>query len=170
MMLLSTILLVLAIIALVAAVVLLVKPWWVAAVPAVAALLLLIWGKYITYMPTWKVALWVGAAIVAVGLRYLSPKGEPDGRNTGNVYIGLSALAGALLGMVLSPDFILIGTILGAFIGMMAYSRTPQGGWVKHGLVQYFCNKCLPAIVAAALVGTSIEGIIFYFETVNNYL
>ncbi len=167
---LSTLLLILAIVALAAAVVLLIKPWWVAAVPAVAALLLLIAGKYITYMPTWKTALWVGAALVVALLRRLLPQGEPDGRNTSNLYIGLSALAGALVGMALGSNYILLGTILGAFVGMMAYSRTPAGAWVKSGYVKYFAHKCLPAIVAAALVGTCLEGIIYYFNTVYNYL
>lgn len=124
-MILSTTLLILAIVALALAVVLLIKPWWVAAVPAAVALLLLIGGNYITYMPVWKTALWVGAALVVAVLRRLLPAGEPDGRNTSNLYIGLSALAGALLGMAMGSNYILLGTIVGAFVGMMAYSRTP---------------------------------------------
>lgn len=169
-MILSTTFLILAIVALALAVVLLIKPWWVAAVPAAVALLLLIGGNYITYMPVWKTALWVGAAVVVAVLRRLLPAGEPDGRNTSNLYIGLSALAGALLGMAMGSNYILLGTIVGAFIGMMAYSRTPAGAWVKSGYVKYFAHKCLPAIVAAALVGTCVEGIIYYFNTVYNYL
>ena len=103
-MILSTPFLILAIVALALAVVLLIKPWWVAAVPAAVALLLLIGGNYITYMPVWKTALWVAAALVVAVLRRLLPAGEPDGRNTSNHYTGPTALPGPLLGMALHSN------------------------------------------------------------------
>ena len=156
-MILSTTLLILAIVALALAVVLLIKPWWVAAVPAAVALLLLIGGNYITYMPVWKTALWVAAALVVAVLRRLLPAGEPDGRNTSNLYIGLSALAGALLGMAMGSNYILLGTIVGAFIGMMAYSRTPAGAWVKLSccLPSSRCPCCGPSARSSSSRSTS---------------
>ncbi len=150
------------------ATVLLVKPWWVAAVPAYLGMLALWFTPYMGATPVREVVSWGVAVIIVVGIRHLQPSGEPDGRNTGNVYVGLASLAGGLLGMVISLNFILLGTIIGSAMGLLAYSRTPHGKWIKFPsstFIQYFCAKCLPAIVAAAIIVSCIEGLQFYFMT-----
>ena len=88
----SIILLIIASVLLVVAFVLTIKPMWVAAVPAWAAMMLLYWGEYIlpVTLPTWKIAMWTMATAIVVLLRRYQPAGEPDGRNTGNLYIGLA--------------------------------------------------------------------------------
>ena len=139
--------------------------------PALAGMLLLQWGAWLN-LPTWKLWSWGGATLVVVAIRYLSPSGEPDGRNTSNIYIGLGSMAGALLGLLAGINYILAGTIIGAVMGAMAYSRTPHGRWIKMGrntLIQYFCAKCLPTIVAVAMIGTCAEGLLFYLETFYHY-
>ena len=100
---------------------------------------------------------------MVMGLRYISPKGEPDGRITGNLYLGLGALMDCLLGMI-DPRFMLLGTIIGTIIGQIAFSRTPNGKWLlfsKSNFIQYLCAKGLPAIVAVAMMGLAVEGFIF---------
>ena len=170
----STILLVLACLLLVGAVVLVLKPRWVAAVPAWVGMMLLYWGDFLnsTTMPGWKLALWTLATLIVVMLKFYQPSGEPDGRNTGNLYIGLGAMMGALVGIVLGSSFVVLATILGALLGMMAYSRTPHGKWIKFGnsiFIQYFCARCLPAIVAVSMIGMCAEAILFYIKTCYYY-
>lgn len=147
------------------------KPRWVAAaVPAWAAMMLLYWAGYIqpATLPAWKIAMWTLASAIVVTIRRYQPDGEPDGRSTGTLYVGLAAMAGALLGVAMGPSYVLLGTIVGAAVGLMAYSRTPRGKWIKFAsstFIQYFCARCLPAIVAVAMLGISVESILFYIRT-----
>ena len=177
----SIILLIIASVLLVVAFVLTIKPMWVAAVPAWTAMMLLYWGEYIlpVTLPTWKIAMWTMATAIVVLLRRYQPAGEPDGRNTGNLYIGLASVVGALLGIAMGANYVLLCTIVGAAVGLMAYSRTqppplqanvrtPHGKWIKFAsstFIQYFCARCLPAIVAVAIMGISVESILFYIRT-----
>lgn len=110
---------------------------------------------------------------MVMGLKYMSPKGEPDGRNTGNLYIGLGAMMGCLLGMLIDARFMLLGTALGAVMGQLAFSRTPHGKWLmlsKSNFIQYLCARGLPAVVAVAMIGLGIEGFVFEKDKVLPYI
>ena len=78
--------------------------------------------------------------------------------------MGLTALAGGLLGIILMhPAFIVLGTIVGALMGQLAYSRTPNGKWMLFPstvFLRYFAAKCLPAIVAVSIVCIAIAGFV----------
>ena len=89
----QTILLVAGIACLVAALLLVLRPRWVAAVPAFAGLALMHWSYAIDVKPMTFV-FWGIATLITVGLFYLSPKGEPDGHRSSNLYVGLTAMAG----------------------------------------------------------------------------
>ncbi|MBO4526591.1 MAG: hypothetical protein J5743_03115, partial [Victivallales bacterium] len=150
--------------ALLAALVLLFRPWrWlVAAIPAFVGLLMLHASYYIA-VPTENLIFWGVCTAMVAGLTYLSPPGEPDGRQASNLYIGASTIAGCLLGMIVGARFMVLGVVIGAFVGQLAYSRTPAGRWMRQPVttfLQYFAAKCLPAIVAVAQVGIAIEGFI----------
>ena len=158
-----TILLILGAISLLAALVLVIKPWIVAAIPAYAGLWLLHLSVYTTF-PKWVFIFYGIATAMVVGLKFISPKGEPDGRNTGNLYLGLGAMMGCLLGMLIDARFMLLGTILGAVMGQVAFSRTPHGKWLmlsKSNFIHYLCARGLPAIVAVAMIGVGIEGFVY---------
>ena len=82
--------------------------------------------------------------------------------------MGLSAIVGVLLGIMMGQSYVLLGTIVGAMVGAMAYSRTPHGKWIrfaKSTFIQYFCARCLPAIVAVAMAGICLEAILFNIRT-----
>ena len=162
-MVLHTILLIAGIACLVAAIVLVLWPRWVAAVPAFVGLWLLHKSYYIAVFPKTFV-FWGIATLITLGLFYLSPKGEPDGHKSSNLYVGLTALAGGMLGIILQhPAFIVLGTIIGAVVGQMAYSRTPNGKWMLFPSTtfwRYFAAKCLPAIVAVSIVCIAIAGFV----------
>ncbi len=161
-MLIQTILLVAGLICLIVALVLVLRPRWVAAVPAFIGLLMLHWSYYIA-VPTMTFAFWGLATLICVGLFYLSPSGEPDGNRSSNLYIGFTAMAGGMLGIMLAPRFMVLGVILGAAMGQLAYSRTPAGKWMLTPSSQfwrYFAAKCLPAIVAVSIACIAVMGIL----------
>lgn len=162
-MLFNNILLVLGALCMLFSLVLLFKPWIVAAVPAYVGLWLLHLSTKTTFH-MWVFIFYGVATAIVVGLRYLSPKGEPDGRLSGNLYIGLGALMGCLLGMAIEARFMLLGTIIGAIMGQVAFSITPHGKWLRlsrSNFIQYLCAKGLPAVVAVAMIGVGIEGFVF---------
>lgn len=158
-----TILLIAGILCLVAAIALVLWPRWVAAVPAFVGLLLMHWS-YAISVPTKTFIFWGIATLITVCLFYLSPKGEPDGHRESNLYVGLTALAGGLLGILLHhPAFMVLGVVIGAAMGQLAYSRTPSGKWMltpSTMFVRYFAAKCLPAIIAVSIVCIAIMGVV----------
>ena len=148
---------------LLAALVLLFHPWKVvAAIPAFLGMVLLHLSYFIA-VKTSTFLFWGVATALVAGLAYMSPPGEPDGQRASNLYIGSSAIAGCLLGMIVGARIMVLGVVIGAFVGQLAYSRTPAGRWMQQPVAtfaQYFAAKCLPAIVAVAQVGIAIEGFI----------
>ncbi|MCQ2289194.1 MAG: hypothetical protein MJZ74_08860 [Muribaculaceae bacterium] len=145
---------------LIAALVLVLWPRFVAAVPAFCGMVLL-HLSYLIMVPTQYLLFWGIATAMVAGLAYISPRGEPDGKRSSNIYIGLGAISGALLGIIVGPRILVLGVILGALMGQLMYSRTPHGRWLNpasRSFWQYFAAKCLPVIVAVAITGISVEG------------
>ncbi len=157
-----TILLIGGAICLIAAILLVLWPRWVAAVPAFLGLLLM-HLSYTIDVKTMTFIFWGIATLITVGLFYLSPSGEPDGNRSSNLYIGFTAMAGGMLGIMLAPRVMVLGVILGAAMGQLAYSRTPAGKWMLNPSTmfwRYFAAKCLPAIVAISIVCIAIMGMV----------
>lgn len=158
----QTILFVMGLICLATALALVLWPKWNAAMPAFIGLVLLHFSYRIA-VPWMTFAFWGVATLLTVGLFLLSPRGEPDGHRSSNLYIGFTAMAGGLLGIMLAPRVMVLGVVLGAVMGQLAYSRTPAGKWMLNPSSQfwrYFAAKSLPAIVAVAIVCIAIMGIV----------
>lgn len=158
----QTILFIIGLISLAAALALVLWPKWNAALPAFIGLVLL-HLSYRIAVPWMTFAFWGIATLITVGLFLLSPRGEPDGHRSSNLYIGFTAMAGGMLGLLLAPRIMVLGVILGAAMGQLAYSRTPAGKWMLNPSSQfwrYFAAKSLPAIVAISIVCIAIMGII----------
>lgn len=161
-MVLQTILLIAGAACLVVALLLVLRPRWVAAVPAFAGLALMHWS-YTIDVKTMTFIFWGIATLITVGLYYLLPKGEPDGHQSSNLYVGFTAMAGGMLGILLAPRIMVLGVILGAAMGQLAYSRTPAGNWMLFPSTQfwrYFAAKCMPAIVAISIVCIAVMGVV----------
>ena len=157
-----TILLIGGAICLIAAILLVLWPRWVAAVPAFLGLLLM-HLSYTIDVKTMTFIFWGIDTLITVGLFYLSPSGEPDGNRSSNLYIGFTAMAGGMLGIMLAPRVMVLGVILGAAMGQLAYSRTPAGKWMLNPSTmfwRYFAAKCLPAIVAISIVCIAVMGMV----------
>ena len=158
----QTILFVMGLICLAAALALVLWPKWNAAVPAFIGLVLLHFSYRIA-VPWMTFAFWGVATLLTVGLFLLSPRGEPDGHRSSNLYIGFTAMAGGLLGILLAPRIMVLGVVPGAAMGQLAYSRTPAGKWMLNPSSQfwrYFAAKSLPAIVAVSIVCIAIMGMV----------
>ncbi len=156
------ILLIVGVVCLVAALALVLKPKWVAAVPAFIGLVLMHYSYYID-VKTATLIFWGIATLITVGLFYLSPSGEPDGHSSSNLYVGLTAIAGGMLGILTAPRVMVLGVVLGAALGQLAYSRTSAGKWMLTPSMlfwRYFAAKCLPAIVAVSIVCIAIMGLV----------
>ena len=72
-------------------------------------------------------------------------------------------MAGGMLGIMLAPRILVLGVILGAAMGELAYSRTPAGRWLLSPSItfwRYFLAKCLPAIVAVSIVSIAVMGVV----------
>ena len=161
-MILQTILLIAGVICLIIAIALVLRPRWVAAVPAFVGLLLMHLSYHIA-VPMMTFIFWGIATLITVALFYLSPSGEPDGHQSSNLYVGFTAMAGGMLGILLAPRLLVLGVVLGAAMGQLAYSRTPAGRWMLSPSTmfwRYFAAKCLPAIVAVTIVCLAIMGIV----------
>lgn len=161
-MLIQHILLAAGVICLIVALALVLWPRWVAAVPAFIGLLLMHWSYYIA-VPTMTFVFWGVATLIVVALFYLLPSGEPDGNRSSNLYIGFTAMAGGMLGIMLAPRIMVLGVILGAAMGQLAYSRTPAGKWMLNPSTMfwhYFKAKSLPAIVAVSIVCIAVMGVV----------
>lgn len=158
----NTILLIAGAACLIAALVLVLWPRWVAAVPAFVGLVLLHFSYYIA-VPLVTFIFWGIATLITVGLFYLSPSGEPDGHRSSNLYVGFTAMAGGMLGILVAPRIMVLGVVLGAAMGQLAYSRTPAGKWMLNPSTmfwRYFAAKCLPAIVAVSIVCIAVMGLV----------
>ena len=157
-----TILLIAGAACLIAALALVFWPRWVASVPAFVGLVLMHLSYYID-VPTMTFVFWGIATAITIGLFYLSPSGEPDGNRASNLYVGFTAMAGGMLGILLAPRVMVLGVVLGAALGQLAYSRTPAGKWMLNPSTlfwRYFAAKCLPAIVAVSIVCIAIMGVV----------
>ena len=158
----QTILFILGLICLAIALGLVLWPKWNAALPAFAGLVLM-HLSYRIAVPGITFIFWGLATLITVGLFLLSPRGEPDGHRSSNLYIGFTAMAGGLLGIMLEPRVMVLGVALGAAMGQLAYSRTPAGKWMLEPSSQfwrYFAAKSLPAIVAVSIVCIAIMGLV----------
>ena len=158
------ILFVVGIIAMVLALVLLFWPRFSAVLPAYVGMLCLHLSTFI-YLRNFALIFWAVATVIVLMIKHLSPPGEPDGNKASNLYVGLSTVAGAMLGIVINPSLIVLGAIIGSLIGVMAYSRTPRGKWINPPSSAFFQDvgtKCLPAVVTVSIIGITVEGFIYY--------
>lgn len=134
--------------------------WVVASLPAYCGIVSLHASTFTT-LPSWTLVFYGIATAIVIAIAVLSPKGEPDGRNTGNLYLGLGALAGGLVGMMAGARFMMLGVLLGCLFGELAFGRTPHGQWLKFpsvNFIHYFCARGLQAVVATSMIGIAVEG------------
>lgn len=129
-------------------------PRFPAVVPAWIALLLMrLAGK--PYATNQTLTFWGIAAVIVIMLAILQPRALTGARQ-GHAYVAGATIAGTLLGYLVSPvaATIILGGTVGAFLGTLAYMRTPKGphfAVASSEFMQYLCAKGLPAVVSCAM-------------------
>lgn len=128
------------------------KPW--SAPVAWVGLLMLVIGDVVDV--SWgTMAFWGIAALIAWGINIMLPRSVASSP-VGVGYITGAALAGTVVGMLIGNAGMIIGAVIGAFCGGMAFSRTPAGVNLKfpsRQFLNYLCAKGFPAIVTACIAG-----------------
>lgn len=98
---------------------------------------------------------WGIAALIAWGINIMLPRAVARS-SMGVAYMTGAALAGTSVGMLLSGAGMIAGSVLGAFCGALAFSRTPAGNTLhfpSKQFVNYLCAKGLPAVVTTCIAG-----------------
>lgn len=134
-------------------------PRFPAVVPAYAAMVLLHFAG-MPYFESKILLFWAVATVIVLGLTMLQPRALTAARQ-GHAYVAGGCLAGVLLGYIVSPvaSAIIIGGAAGAFLGTLAFMRTPKGPHFSVGsaeFVQYLCAKGLPVVVAMSMAALAV--------------
>lgn len=125
--------------------------------PAVAAsFLALLCARFAgaVYVSVSVLVYWAVASAIVMLLRNLQRRKVASGR--GNAYVAGGTIAGALVGFALTPSTaaVILGAAAGAFIGAVAYMRTPAGPRYAIGsgsFIQFLCATGLQSVVATAM-------------------
>ena len=106
---------------------------------------------------------WGIAALIAMGIEALLPRHIAESR-VGIPYIATAALAAMMVGLTLMASAtIIIGSVIGALLGAVAFSRTRAGaslGFPSRQFFNYLAAKGLPIVVAASTIGITIAALI----------
>ena len=142
-----------------AAVVAMFVPRLPAAIAAFAALVCAHFGGAL-YINEKILIFWGVATVIVLGLRMLQPKAIVLAKG-GQAYVAVATIAGTLLGYTVAATAatIIIGGAIGAFIGALAYMRTPaspQLPLASQSFVEFLSAKGLPALVTASMVAITI--------------
>ena len=134
--------------------------------PAVVAAFLSLLCAYFSgasYISEPVLVYWSAAALIVLVLRGLGRK-DGYGDIRGNAYISAGAVVGAFLGFAVAPTSgaVILGSALAAFIGAVAYMRTPGAGFpVASGqFVQFLCARGLQAVVTVSVSAVSVSSVL----------
>ena len=114
-----------------------------------------------------------GIAVVLVSVnRMLLPSFIRNSR-VGLGYSAGGAVVGMALGLIMyRPATVVGGAILGTLFGAIAFSRTRKGAIMQFPTIKFFNYlgaKGIPAVMAVAMVGYVISGLIVYFIGTGSY-
>lgn len=104
---------------------------------------------------------WFIATMIVVAISFMLPVQVVKSR-VGTGYLAGAALAGTLTGLCIGHAGVIIGAVAGAFLGALAWSRTPSGrnvGLTSRKGVNYLCAKAFPIVITVCMVGTVIAAL-----------
>lgn len=112
------------------------------------------------YVSTGMLIFWGIVTLIIIALRWLQPM-QLTSMRSGVPYLATGAIAGTLLGIVVSPASapIIIGASIGVLLAALAYMRTPGGlhyAPASGQFVEYLCAKGFPIVAACATVAISL--------------
>lgn len=115
-------------------------------------------------MRAWPVLLfWTIATALVLGIYRLSP-GQQRLSALANAYLSGGALAGAVVGMIMTTSAaVIIGAVVGVFCGGLAFSRTPDGRGLQFPSADFFTMLVrfgLPAVVVMSMAAIAFGSIL----------
>ena len=120
-------------------------------------------------LSTGQVIFWAVAAAIVLGINYLLPVAVVKSRR-GVPYIAGGALVGAFVGMIASGAMLIVGSVVGATFGALAYKRTPAGAdleFPSRRFFNYLAAKGLPAVVTLCIVGIALGLIVTQYTLLS---
>lgn len=111
-----------------------------------------------------QLVFWGVATAIVLALRLLVGDGFTD-RRAARAYVAGAAAAGAFVGVLVSPTSAgaIIGSAAGAFMGSLAYARTPAGrgsGLTGKRFVDFLAGKGLPCVVGTSIIAITTVSVI----------
>lgn len=103
---------------------------------------------------------WGVATAIVLAMRIFQPKALTDTPH-GHAYVAGATIAGTLVGFAITPSAatLILGAAIGAFLGTLAYMRTPAGpkfAIASSPFVQYLCAKGLPDVITCVMAAIVI--------------
>lgn len=116
------------------------------------------------YPDTAMLIYWGVSTLIILGLRLLQPKAL-TALSVGLPYVAGGAIIGTVLGFLVkpSPALIILGSAIGAFLGTVAFMRTPKGlkmSPASKEFVDYLAAKGLPVVVASSMSAITIAAVL----------
>lgn len=139
-------------------------PW--GAPVAYAAMVLMSCGSPYP-LPTWDIVFWAIATVLVLGAAWLQRPvaGQGGTERRGTAYVVTATMAGMLVGLLLKYEAaMIVGAVAGAFLGALAYSRTPAGHELQFPsarFMQYLTAKGLTAVVTMSMLGLGISLLLY---------
>ncbi len=152
----STTLLVIGILFMCGATVVAFRPIVPSSVIAYVGLMLMKWSGYISIGANQLTFLGIATLLVLM-IASLGNQRQHSCNYGANGYTAGGALAGTVLGLVISPSMILVGSCVGAILGVAAYSRTPVGRTDGTPILRRLSGDGLPAIVTFYIIGVALS-------------
>ena len=133
------------------------KPYVPSVITAYGAVWLLQLSEFLDF-PNVMLSYWGVLTAIVLIIAFLQP--EALAKSTrGTIHITVGAIAGMLAGTAIGYSTMILGTAVGALMGLMAYSRSEQGYALRPItlFLKYFMAKGLPTIITIAMLGIILE-------------
>lgn len=133
------------------------KPYIPSVITAYGAVWLMQWSDYLEF-PNVMLSYWGILTMIIIVITSMQPEAMVKSTR-GLLHITVGAVAGMFAGTTIGYSPMIIGTCVGALMGMIAYSRTKQGDALRPltPFFKYFLAKGLPAIITIAMLGIILE-------------
>lgn len=112
---------------------------------------------------------WGIASLIATAICVLLP-GDVQRSRMGVAYLLVGTVAGAFVGLIISTAGMIVGAVLGAVCAAVAYSRTPAGRTIDFPSAKFFnylCAKGLPIVVTVCEVTITVVSIIIFCKSMT---
>ena len=133
------------------------KPYIPSVITAYGAVWLMQWSGRLDF-PNVMLSYWGILTMIVIVITSMQPEALVKSTR-GLRHITIGAVGGMFAGTTIGYSPMIIGSAVGALLGLVAYSRTKDGDALRPltPFFKYFMAKGLPAIITVALLGIILE-------------